>query len=60
MRSHAQEMHLNTNKRAIQTLFILQQLQNRYIQLILIMRVGTNVCVCVVFVWENWNGIVKI
>ena len=31
----------------IQSLFILQQLQNKYIQLILIMVIGTDVCVCV-------------
>ena len=34
-------------------LFILQRLQNKYIQLILIMLVGTDVCVPVVFVWEK-------
>ena len=37
----------------IQSLFILQQLQNKYIQLILIMVIGTDDCVCVVFVWEQ-------
>jgi len=36
-------------KNKIQTLFVYHRLRNRYIHVILIMRVSTDVCVCVVF-----------
>ena len=36
-----------------QTLFILQRLQNKYIQFMLI---GTNKCVCLVFLWDKTGG----
>ena len=49
----------------IQTLFMLQRLWNKYKQLILIMLVGTNVYICVVFFWEeiggtDWNSPVQL